>query len=42
VVNFGPGEIIVPEGEILIASGPIRGRNLGVDAAVWIREPASR
>jgi alpha-glucosidase len=39
LVNFGPGETTIPDGEILMASSPITDRSLGVDGSVWVREP---
>jgi alpha-glucosidase len=36
VVNFGPGTGSLPDGEILIASGPLAGEGIPVDTAIWV------
>jgi alpha-glucosidase len=33
--NFGPGEVELPDGEILLASQPLRGRAVPADTTVW-------
>ncbi len=38
VANLGAAPVELPAGEILVASGPIDGRALPVDTAVWLTE----
>lgn len=41
IVNFGPGPVALPEGEVLISSAPLRSWLLPPDAAVWVDVGAS-
>lgn len=43
VVNFGPGPVALPEGDLVLASGPVEGRMIGPDVAAWLRvDPAEQ
>ena len=37
VVNFGADPYPLPDGEILVSSVSLTGRQLGTDEAVWLR-----
>jgi alpha-glucosidase len=37
VVNVGGDPVDLPEGEVVLASGPLTGRSLPADTAVWLR-----
>lgn len=36
VVDFGPGTVSLPDGEILIASGPLSEDGIPTDTAIWV------
>jgi alpha-glucosidase len=37
VTNFGAQPVALPEGEVLLASGPVEGGLLDADTTVWLR-----
>jgi len=37
VMNFGPVSVALPEGEVLLFSGPLEAGRLGGESTVWLR-----
>ena len=38
MINTSPRTVPLPDGEILLASGPLDGRDLPPDTAVWLQD----
>jgi hypothetical protein len=36
MVNFGPGTVPIPEGELILSSSAVGRRELTADTAVWL------
>ncbi|HYH35232.1 MAG TPA: glycoside hydrolase family 13 protein [Nocardioides sp.] len=41
LLNCGDGPALLPEGEVLVASGPVEDGKLPADTAAWLRSPAT-